>query len=109
MGITGQRVLGVLCLGRIVLLFLQLVFQHGWMTQELLLVEKVAKLLKQIQRKYIHIVDRANEIRLELLYLATDVILLLCRILVDEEVIEQVAVLRVLETRAVQFIIVISH
>ena len=54
MGITGQRVLGVLCLGRIVLLFLQLVFQHGWMTQELLLVEKVAKLLKQIQRKYIH-------------------------------------------------------
>ena len=105
MGITGQRVLGVLCLGRIVLLFLQLVFQHGRMTQELLLVEKVAKLLKQIQRKYIHIVDRANEIRLKLLYLATDVILLLCRILVDEEVIEQVAILRVLETRAVQFII----
>lgn len=66
MGITGQRVLGVLCLGRIVLLFLQLVFQHGRMTQKLLLVEKVAKLLKQIQRKYIHIVDRANEIRLEL-------------------------------------------
>lgn len=105
MGITGQCVLGVLCLGRIVLLFIQLVFQHGWMAQELLLVEKVAKLLKQIQRKHIHIVDRANEISLELLYLPTDVILLLCRILVDEEVIEQVAVLRVLETRAVQFII----
>lgn len=113
MGITGQRVLGVLRLGRIVLLFLQLVFQHGRMTQELLLVEKVAKLLKQIQRKHIHIVDRANEIRLELLYLPTDVILLLCRILVDEEVIEQVAVLRVLETRVFSLssssFIVISH
>ena len=105
MGITGQRVLGVLCLGWSVLLFLQLVFQHRWMTQELFLVEKVTKLLKQIQRKHIHIVDRANEIRLELLYLPTDVILLLCRILVNEEVVEQVAVLRVLETRAVQFII----
>ena len=91
MGITGQCVLGILCLGRIVQLFLQLVFQHGRMTQELFLVEKFTKLLKQIQRKYIHIVDRANEIRLELLYLPTDVILLLCRILVDEEVIEQVA------------------
>ena len=105
MGITGQCVLGVLCLRRIVLLFLQLVFQHGRMTQELFLVEKFTKLLKQIQRKYIHIVDRANEIRLELLYLPTDVILLLSRILVNEEVVEQVAVLRVLETRAVQFII----
>lgn len=75
MGITGQCVLGVLCLGWFVLLFLQLVFQHRWMTQELFLVEKVTKLLKQIQRKHIHIVDRANEIRLELLYLPTDVTL----------------------------------
>ena len=75
------------------------------MAKELLLVEKVAKLLKQIQRKHIHVVDRANEIRLELLYLPADVVLLLCRILVDEEVVGKVAILRVLETRGVQFII----
>ena len=83
------------------------------MAQKLLLVEKVAKLLKQIQRKHIHVVDRANEIRLELLYLPTDVILLLCRILVDEEVIEQIAVLRVLEpglfSLSSSSFIVISH
>ena len=75
------------------------------MTQELLLVEKIAELIKQIERKHIQIVDGANEVRLELLYLLTYVILLVCRLLVDEEVVEQVAVLRVLETRAVQFII----
>ena len=75
------------------------------MTQELLLVEKIAELIKQIKRKHIHIVDGANEIRLELLYLLTYVILLVCRVLVDEEVIEQVAILRVLETGTVQFVI----
>ena len=75
------------------------------MTQELLLVEKIAELIKQIKRKHIHIVDGANEVRLELLYLLTYVILLVCRVLVDEEVVEQVAILRVLETGTVQFVI----
>ena len=71
------------------------------MAQELLLVEEIAELIKQIKRKHIHIVDGANEVRLELLYLLTNVILLLCRILVDEEVVEQVSILCVLKTWAV--------
>ena len=75
------------------------------MTQELLLVEKIAELIKQIERKHIQIVDGANEIRLELLYLPANVILFVCRVLVDEEVVEQVAILRILETGTVQFII----
>ena len=75
------------------------------MTQELLLVEKIAEFIKQIKRKHIHMVDGANEVRLELLYLITYVILLLCRVLVDEKVVEQVAILRVLETGTVQFVI----
>ena len=75
------------------------------MAQELLLVEEIAELIKQIERKHIHIVDGANEIRLELLYLLTNVILFVCRVLVDEEVVEQVAILRILETGTVQFII----
>ena len=75
------------------------------MAQELLLVEEIAELIKQIKRKHIHIVDGANEVRLELLYLLTNVILLLCRVLVDEEVVEQVSILCVLKTWAVQFVI----
>ena len=71
------------------------------MTQELLLVEKIAELIKQIERKHIQIVDGANEIRLELLYLPANVILFVCRVLVDEEVVEQVAILRILETGTV--------
>ena len=79
--------------------------KHGRVTQELLLVKKIAELIKQIERKHIHIVDGANEVRLELLYLPADVVLLLCRILVDEEVVEQVTILRILETGTVQFVI----
>ena len=75
------------------------------MAQELLLVEEIAELIKQIKRKHIHIVDGANEVRLELLYLLTNVILLLCRILVDEEVVEQVSILCVLKIWGVQFVI----
>ena len=91
--ITGQRVLGVLSLRGISLFFLQLIFQHTGMLQEFLLVEEIAEFLKEIQAKHVHIVDRANKVLFELLYLTADVVLLLCRVLVDEEVIEQVAFL----------------
>ena len=103
--ITGQRVLGVLSLRGISLFLLQLVFQHTWVLQEFLLVEEIAEFLKEIQAKNVHIVDRTNEICLKLLNLVTDVILLICRVLVDEEVVEQVTILWVLETRTVQLIV----
>jgi hypothetical protein len=99
--ITGQRVLGVLSLRGISLFLLQLVFQHTWVLQEFLLVEEIAEFLKEIQAKHVHIVDRANKILLELLYLTADVVLLICRVLVDEEVVKQVAILCVLETWAI--------
>ena len=75
------------------------------MLQEFLLVEEIAEFLKEIQAEHVHIVDGTYQVGLKLLYLATDVILLLCRVLVDEEVIKQVAILWVLKTWAVQFII----
>ena len=75
------------------------------MTQELLLVKKITEIIKQIKRKHIHIVDGANEIRLELLYLSAYVVLLLCLILLDEEFVEHVTILRILETGTVQFVI----
>ena len=105
MCITRQRILGVLCFRGVCLFFLQLILQHAGMLQELLLVKELAELVKEIQRQHIDIVNGANEICLELLNLPTDIILLLCWVLIDEEVIEQVTVLRVLETRTVQFII----
>ena len=69
------------------------------MTQKFLLVEEAAKLIKQIQCKHIHIVCGTDQIRFKLLYLLTNVILFLCRILVDEKVIKQVAIFRILESR----------
>jgi len=105
MCITSQCVLCVLCLRRVGLFFLQLVFQHTGVLQELLLVEEIAEFLKQIQRQHVHIVDRTNQVRFKLLYLTADVVLLLSRVLVDEEVVKQVAILWVLETWAVQLIV----
>lgn len=55
------------------------------MTQELLLVQEVTKLLKQVQRKHIHIVDGADKIRFKLLYLSADIVFLVCRILVNKK------------------------
>jgi hypothetical protein len=75
------------------------------MLQEFLLVEETAKFLKEIQAKHVHIVDRANKILLELLYLTAYVVLLICRVLVDEEVVKQIAIPRVLETWAIQLIV----
>ena len=103
--ITGQRILGILSLRGVCLFLLQLVFQHTRMLQEFLLVEEIAEFLKEIQAKNVHIVDRTNEICLKLLYLVTDIILLISRVLVDEEVIEQVTIFWVLETWTVQLIV----
>jgi hypothetical protein len=103
--ITGQRILGVLSLRGVSLFLLQLVFQHTWVLQEFLLVKEIAEFLKEIQAKHVHIVDRANKILLELLYLTAYVVLLICRVLVDEEVVKQVAILWVLKTWTVQFVV----
>ena len=103
--ITGHRILGVLSLRGVSLFLFQLVFQHTRMLQEFLLVEEIAEFLKEIQAKHVHIVDRSNNILLELLYLTVDVVFLICRLLVDEEVVEQVTIFWVLETRTVQLIV----
>ena len=75
------------------------------MFQEFLLVKEVTKFLKEIQAKNIHIVDWADKICLEFLYLTTNVVFLICWILVDKEVVEQISIFWVLEPWAVQFIV----
>jgi hypothetical protein len=75
------------------------------MLEKLLLVKEIAELLKEVQSKHIHVVDGADKIRLELLDLSADVIFLLSRVLVNEEVIEQVSVLSILKARAVKLVV----
>ena len=103
--ITDKSLLGVLRSGRILFFLLKEVLQHGRMLEKLLLVKEIAELLKKVQRKHIDVVDGADKIRLELLDLPSDVVLLLGRVLIDEEVIEQVTVLSVLEAGAVELIV----
>src|SRR5574344_1051591 len=75
------------------------------MTEEFLLVKMGAELFKKIQGEDIDIVGGANQVLLELPNPSPNLILILGRILVDEEVVEKVAILCGLESRTVQFIV----
>jgi hypothetical protein len=68
---------------------------------DLLCLEVVAKLLKEIQAQDIHIVSRTDKVVLELHYLCPDIILILGRILIDEEIVENIPILRILESGVV--------
>jgi len=82
------------------LLLLQLIFQHR-AVHDLPCLEVVAKLLEEIQTQDIHIVSGTDKVVLKLHYLCPDIIFILGRILIDEEIIENIPILWILEARVV--------
>src|SRR5574344_22925 len=105
MSISRQCILYISGLRWVCLFFFQLIFQHGRMTEKLLVIKKLAELIKEIECEHIHIVGRTNEVSLKFLDLLPNGILLLGRILKNEEVIKQISILSILEFRAVEQIV----
>lgn len=101
-GIAHQCIpyIGRVC--RIGVLLLRKIFQHRGMAKEFLLVEEVAKLLEQVDGQGVNIGGRPFQVLLEVHDVSAHEIFLRCRILIDEEVIEEVADLRLLKPVAVQ-------
>ena len=105
MGVARQGILNVGSLSRVVFFLFQKVAEHGRIVQELLLVQEGAKFLKKIQHQHIHVIERAYQVGLELLYLLPDTVFVLGRVLEKVKVVEQIPVFRILETGTAQLLI----
>ena len=88
MGMTLQCAEYLIARIGLLLFFLEQILQHGVELEKLLSIEVVTELFKQVEREHIHIIRRTDKVLFELLYLLTDILFLLCLILVDEEIIE---------------------